>query len=235
MSGGAERPVFLSYKALFRINHVIYRLGDFNLPFPVSVDAVVLWAVYLIVLAALYRIFPPLRLLPVAEPVALAVFPAVLAHLSTKLDPAGKGVPGYLLGLAGWYLRPHFYRRWEAFRPPDERPAKVFWRLRHRFLEKLEDGFRAVLPAEGSFEVLRVLEVPRAAVLIRGTGPGAVLVGPARRGAKGLLNEAGAVTLGRSVRFSTGGPVRILFQGGVGKIAGKTGDISEIENPVIWG
>lgn len=234
MKENPERPVFQSYRALFRINHVIYRLGDFHLPFPVSLDAVVLWAVYLIVLAALYRIFPPLRLLPVDEPVALAVFPVVLAHLSTKLDPAGKGVPGYLLGLAGWYLRLHFYRRWEAFRPPDERPAKVFWRFRHRFLEKLEDGFRAVLPAEGSFEVLRVLEVPRAAVLIRGSGPGAIWIAPARRGGT-VLNGDQTIALGRSVRFSSGGPVRILFQGGTGRIAGKPGDSAEIENPVIWG
>lgn len=230
MSEGAEKPVFLSYKPLFRISHVIYRLGDLNLPFPVSLDAVVLWAVYLLILAALYRAFPPLRILPVDEPVALAVFPAVLAHLSTKLDPAGKGVPGYLLGLVGWYLRPRFYRRWEGFRLPDERPAKVPWRVRHRFLEKREDGFRAALPAAGSFEVLRVLEVPRAAaVTIWGTGPGTIRVGPARRGEM-VLADGGAVTLSRRVRFSTGGPAKIVFQGGVGQIGQE-----EMENPVVWG
>jgi hypothetical protein len=147
---GREGPlVASSYRPLYRIQHVIYKIGDIKLPFPVGFDALALFFLYLAPLAVLARALPtafsPFGLPPfVTVPVAAAL----LAHASARLEPAGKGILEYLGGLAAYAFRP---RWWVRGAPAPHVPQAASGRRRkvalRRLAPRLHEG-RAAAPRE---------------------------------------------------------------------------------------
>lgn len=118
-----------SYRPLYRIQHVIYKIGDIKLPFPVGFDALALFFLYLTPLALLAKLAPwAFSLFGLPAFVTVPAAAALLAHASAKLEPAGKGVLGYLGGLAAHALR----ARWWVRGAPAPRVPRAASGRRHK-------------------------------------------------------------------------------------------------------
>lgn len=118
-----------SYRPLYRIQHVIYKIGDIKLPFPVGFDALALFFLYLTPLALLAKLAPwAFSLFGLPAFVTIPAAAALLAHASAKLEPAGKGILGYLGGLAAHALR----ARWWVRGAPAPRVPRAASGRRHK-------------------------------------------------------------------------------------------------------
>lgn len=143
---GRERPLEASsYRPLYRIQHVIYKIGDIKLPFPVGFDALALFFLYLAPLALLAKLAPwAFSLFGLPAFVTVPATAGLLAHASAKLEPAGKGILGYLAGLAAYAIRP---RWWVRGAPAPHVPQAASGRRRKVVLRRLAARLRRERPA----------------------------------------------------------------------------------------
>lgn len=87
-----------SYKTLFRIMPVIFKVGDINLPFPIHLDWALLFIFYLIIYTILIGIIlnPILKAVGLIPWLIVVSFSVITAVFSSKYDPAGKFLPRYI-------------------------------------------------------------------------------------------------------------------------------------------
>ena len=121
-----------SYRALYRQRPVIYHVGDIRLPFPVSLDMILLFFGYAALLLSLYAMVPPLKMLPVAPVEVILGGAALGAYLSVKLEPAGKTATMFLWGLASYAFRPRLTVAGRPIRPGREERLKQEFTITER-------------------------------------------------------------------------------------------------------
>jgi len=93
-----KRRTHASYRSLYRVKPVLYYFGDIQLPFPISVERFLIFAVVNIVFYVLFvELLGPILTSLGLVPWMISVSMSVLATwLTTKFDAAGKFIPKYL-------------------------------------------------------------------------------------------------------------------------------------------
>lgn len=106
-----------SYRALYRVRPLLYRIGDIRLWVPIRQDGIVLWFVYVGLFFFFCYIVPILSwILPIDRMIIIGIGPLLAAYYSVKLDPVGKTVPKYLNDLLRFHLRPKWLVKWQVRR-----------------------------------------------------------------------------------------------------------------------
>ncbi|WP_338835888.1 TcpE family conjugal transfer membrane protein [Neomoorella thermoacetica] len=104
MPQAEETRVFSSYRSLFNIKYKIYNLGDWTLPFPIPLDALIVFAALIIPAGIVGRPIAALFGVP-ALALALALDVA-LTYLCLQWDPQGKMLPVFLAEVLAFFVRP---------------------------------------------------------------------------------------------------------------------------------
>lgn len=106
---------FRSYRGLFQISHVMYRLGDnLKLPFPVSLNQMSVFLISFVFWLALYNlpiIKSILNLFPLKSYVMVPLLSIGSAWASEKYDAAGKSIFPFLISYFGWLFSPKYIYR----------------------------------------------------------------------------------------------------------------------------
>lgn len=210
-----------SYRNLFRTKTTIYHFGDIRVPFPVTVDMLVLFIVYAALIGALYAVMPPLgNLMSPWEAVPIGA--GVGAWLSDKLEPAGKSVPAFLWGLLEWAIRPKLTA---AGRPIKLKRQRLQLGASVAPVHR-GDSWELLGPAEVSYRGAIEAELPGPRKLT--VRPGQVTIEVAGQG------EFGPRPLRKGVAFA-GGPSEVRLSPGFLSVEARGLKQTQKRAPVVWG
>lgn len=99
-----DARVFSSYRSLFNIKYKIYNLGDWTLPFPIPLDALVVFSVLIVPAGILGK--PVAALLNMPTLAAALALDGALTYLVMQWDPQGKMLPVFLAEVLAFFVRP---------------------------------------------------------------------------------------------------------------------------------
>lgn len=129
-----DARVFSSYRSLFNIKYKIYNLGDWTLPFPIPLDALVVFTALLPVTGFLSK--PIAAFLDMPALVAALALDMVFTYLCMQWDPQGKMLPVFLAEVLAFFFRPK-KRTFEG---------KVLWLRKERVSWEMEEIRAVVVP-----------------------------------------------------------------------------------------
>ncbi|WP_172613638.1 TcpE family conjugal transfer membrane protein [Moorella sp. E306M] len=99
-----DARVFSSYRSLFNIKYKIYNLGDWTLPFPMPLDALVVFSA--LIVPAGFVAKPLAFLLGMPTLAAALALDVALTYLLMQWDPQGKMLPVFLAEVLAFFVRP---------------------------------------------------------------------------------------------------------------------------------
>ena len=115
----AGQAFYHAYRSLFKVNTVLYQIGDIRLWMPIDQDLILLWLQIFLVFVVFYSVIPILAWVsPFGPAITLGVGPAALAYIAHKLDPAGKSTSAYLRDIVRFLVRKKHIRRFERISLP---------------------------------------------------------------------------------------------------------------------
>jgi len=152
---------FSSYKSLFKIQHVIYKLGNIRLwGFGVSFDQLITGAVVAAFLMALYAIFPLLNYFFINKWIVIVV--AFLASMwaSARYELGGKSILMWTIGIILWSVRGKYTARGRTIKKPRYKKEGIYFYASSRRVETTSTGAqRCVTPAVISYDQLEHIKV----------------------------------------------------------------------------
>lgn len=152
---------FNSYKSLFRIQHVIYRLGNIHLwGFGVSFDQMITGAVAGIFLWFLYTLFPLLNYLPINK--WIVIIAGILASMwaSARYELGGKSILMWTIGIISWAFRRKYFVRGIGMKKPNYRKERIHLHAACRVVSALEDGtLRCMSPCIVDFKDIDFVDI----------------------------------------------------------------------------
>ncbi|MGB9848831.1 MAG: conjugal transfer protein [Moorellaceae bacterium] len=134
MQNSSDVRVFSSYRSLFNIKYKMYNFGDWTLPFPIPLDALIVFAT---LLAPVEFISKPVAVfLKMPNLVAALSLDIAFTYLCMQWDPQGKMLPVFLAEVLAFFFRPK-KRTFEG---------KVLWLRKERVTWEMKEIRIAVVP-----------------------------------------------------------------------------------------
>lgn len=182
---------YSSYKSLFKIQHVIYKLGNIRLwGFGVSFDQLLTGAVVAIIFGVLYTVFPLLNYFFINKWIVIIICSLGSMWASARYELAGKSILMWSFGIVAWLVRSKFSARGRSIKKPKYRKYGIKLYAASKQVDVSETGtISCMSPAFLQYTDIKSIKTYGAHKIKFNTAKNTVLIIPRNKASKNASNH----------------------------------------------